>query len=316
MCCLGTLRSRIQLSLSALQRHLGLAGVVAAILLVAGASSAPDAMEPGHAGSVRGVVALISASAPADDIYNAQFCGGVLVGPDQVLTAAHCVIGRDTSSMDALVGADNLCRHAPIEGIRTGIVETRIHPRYEAKSGRYDLARLTLEGPLPADQVRAIGDLTPTSESAVVVGWGTGSLGGVAPCRLTHRVMTLIDPATCASRLAGEDRSFSGLSMLCASPGANDWRDSCAGDSGGPLIIGKDPHTGLVVGIVSWGRGCGGGAPGSMRARAFGRRPAWITRFDSAATSERSNYYPSPSLIPSATAPYRCASPRPRQGRA
>lgn len=241
---------------------MGLAGLVTTILLVVGATSAGDATKPGHAGSVRGVVALISASAPADDVYNAQFCGGVLVGPDQVLTAAHCVIGRDASKMEALVGADNLCSNAPIEGVRTGVIETRIHPQYEARSGQYDLARLTLERRLPVDQVRATGDLTPTSEAAVVLGWGTGSLGGAAPCRLTHRVMTLSDPATCASRLAGEDRSFSSLSMLCASPVANDWRDACAGDSGGPLIIGKDPHTGLVIGIVSWGRGCGTGVPG------------------------------------------------------
>lgn len=137
-----------------------------------------------------------------------------------------------------------------------------IHPLYEAGSGRSDLARLTLQEPLSDDLVRAVGLQSRGDEPAVAVGWGRASVGGVAPCRLARRTMRVVDQAECASRLKGVDREFDSISMICAVPAADDWRDSCSGDSGGPLILGDDPNDGAVIGIVSWGQGCGGGPPG------------------------------------------------------
>lgn len=69
-------------------------------------------------GAVDGMVALINASSPTNDIYNAQFCGGVVVELRLVLTAAHCVATRSAASIDVVIGGDNLCRDRPIDGLR------------------------------------------------------------------------------------------------------------------------------------------------------------------------------------------------------
>lgn len=238
-------------------------GVAATILLVVGLAGSSQAGSGAVAtGPVRGVVALISASAPPDDIYNGQFCGGVLVGRDQVLTAAHCIVARNATTIDAVVGGDNLCRDLPIDGVRMRVADIAIHPSYDAGSGRFDLARLTLQAPLSDDWVRGVELQSLADEPAVAVGWGRASVAGVAPCRLARRPMRLVDEAECASRLKGVDRNFDSTSMICAVPAADHWRDPCSGDSGGPLIVGTDPNEGAVIGIVSWGRGCGDGPPG------------------------------------------------------
>ena len=89
--------------------------------------------------------------------------------------------------------------------------------------------------------------------------------------------MRLLQPTDCEARFdAAErdfdaaERDFDAASMLCAIPTDADGRDTCTGDSGGPLILGSDLDTGPVVAVVSWGRGCGAGWPG-----VYARANAW-----------------------------------------
>jgi secreted trypsin-like serine protease len=216
------------------------------------------------------MVALINASSPVGDIYNAQFCGGVVVDERLVLTAAHCVEKRGVGTIDAVVGGDNLCRDGPIDGVRIHITRIQIHPAYDSQSARFDLAVLALAVDAPPDSVREVASPPPEGGPAVALGWSRGAQGGVAPCHLVDTALTLLVPPKCEEQAGARDRPFDPESMLCAIP-EQPTQDTCSGDSGGPLVIGADPQRREVIGITSWGRACGNGLPG-----VYARADAWL----------------------------------------
>jgi secreted trypsin-like serine protease len=244
---------------SAIQALIGLGCAIAGIgLLVAPQTGRSEVGHP-----VAGVAALIDASAPADDIFNGQFCGGTLVAPDRMLTAAHCVVGKHANRIEVVVGADNLCRGRPIDGDRVGVLAITTHPRYDAESAEFDLAMLTLERRFPQDP-HAIGSASSVErdDRAVALGWGQASLGGVPACRLTRVDVDVLAAVQCAASIgAMGGRAFDARSMICAASVVGDV-DTCVGDSGGAILIGSSVDESLLIGITSWGYGCGAGMPG------------------------------------------------------
>jgi secreted trypsin-like serine protease len=216
---------------------------------------------------LNGVVALIASSAPETAPYQGYFCAAVVVASHRALTAAHCVVGRDPGSIRALVGADNLCRPAPIEGASVAVTAVSLHPQYDRGSGRFDLALLELSREMPDSWIWSVIEASPAGDVAAL-GWGSGGIGGAGSCRLHARELHLQSAEICASQLTGA-RAFDRTSMLCALP-TNPGSDTCSGDSGGPLIRTGAPRAMSVVGVVSWSYGCGG-----QRAGVYARADAW-----------------------------------------
>ncbi|WP_333776914.1 serine protease [Streptomyces sp. IBSBF 3136] len=190
-----------------------------------------------------------------------QFCGGVAVTRTTVLTAAHCltddVLGAPPNRVgDLKVIAGRTDLLAADEGQEIDVREARVNPHYDPEANTGDFGVLTLAEPLPRSAVVTMapeGDPAYTAGTkALVTGWGDTS-GGGAYARHLHaaRVHVLADDRCARAYPGGPEGAYRAGSMLCAGEVAGG-PDACQGDSGGPLVA-----SGRLIGLVSWGSGCG-----------------------------------------------------------
>ncbi len=227
-------------------------------------------------------VALIHAGGtPYDD----QYCGGTLISPLWVVTAAHCAQGKTASQIQVLAGIHNL--RTPDRGfLRLNIQRIILHPNYgQATQYDSDIALLELSAPatfrpmtaaqLPIDGVIPVAaDIGPlTGVEATVTGWGNTSSSDIDyPDTLQEVEVPILANADCSRAYPG---SVTG-NMVCAGVPVGGL-DSCQGDSGGPLVIfNNETSRWELAGIVSWGYGCAlPGLPGVYtRVSSF---TEWIT---------------------------------------
>ncbi|GGP98774.1 serine protease [Streptomyces roseolilacinus] len=196
-----------------------------------------------------------------------QFCGGVVIAPTKVATAAHClredVLGvrvEELRDLKVIAGRSDLGGSG---GHEVAVKDMWINPAYDAGSNAGDAAVLTLAKALPRDYVIPVapaGDPAyAAGTNATVYGWGDTTGMGTYAHTLHVADVSVLPDADCARAYPagrGEAR-YLPATMLCAGT-REGGRDACQGDSGGPLIA-----RGKLIGLVSWGSGCGlPGSPG------------------------------------------------------
>lgn len=253
----------------ALTRPLVLAAAAFAIPLVSAAPVAADSIVVGGFPvdvSVSPWTVALSSRDRFGGTRAGQFCGGVAVGRTTVLTAAHCmgddVLGvppHRAADLKAIAGRTDLLSG---RGQEIAVRDVWVNPDYDPGSNAGDFAVLTLADPLPQSSVitmAAAGDTAyRAGAAATVYGWGdlTGS-GDYAGSLHGARLHVLSDARCEEAYPAGADGTYLAESMLCAGE-TQGGRDACQGDSGGPLVA-----QGRLIGLVSWGSGCGrAGSPG------------------------------------------------------
>eukprot|EP00192_Tetraselmis_astigmatica_P003225 CAMPEP_0117674750 /NCGR_PEP_ID=MMETSP0804-20121206/15212_1 /TAXON_ID=1074897 /ORGANISM="Tetraselmis astigmatica, Strain CCMP880" /LENGTH=559 /DNA_ID=CAMNT_0005483655 /DNA_START=132 /DNA_END=1811 /DNA_ORIENTATION=+ len=185
-------------------------------------------------------------------------CGGSLIAPNVVLTAAHC----NGDSQTVFIGGSNLI-HDEFDEIP--VKNAYEHPMYDPVSIKNDVLILELER--ESEEVPIILDKqgsqdgvdlpqsgNPGKLDLTVAGWGVTEAGGGSDTLREVKV----DYMTHGDCKAAYGSDMVTADMMCAAAAG---KDSCQGDSGGPLFVKDKDDEGnylkdVQVGIVSWGFGC------------------------------------------------------------
>jgi trypsin len=235
--------------------------------LLAGALAAPAHAVVGGAETARErgnfAVALIDATEGAGFVAARQFCGATAVRRDALITAAHCVTdesgsGADPDDLRIFAGHVLPLRKGKLAAVRS----VTVHPEYDDGAGESnaDVAVIRMREPL--EGITPIAVAGP-GDSAIwqpgpplgLWGWGNRATGDGEnfPRQLHDGTVQRYTDRRCDD-LYG--RFFNPASQLCA--GTPDGRvDACGGDSGGPLTATRSDGRIVLVGVVSYGEGCG-----------------------------------------------------------
>ncbi|KAL7533286.1 hypothetical protein ACHAXR_005144 [Thalassiosira sp. AJA248-18] len=186
-----------------------------------------------------------------------HFCGGSLIAPDVVLSAAHCAGGE----YKAVIGRHDL--ETDDDGDAVDVKVEMMHPDYDDDMTNNDFMLLFLERSTTEDvELVQVGqDMVVEGTDVTVMGWGDTNIDDdikEPATELMEVEVTVISNEECESSKSDEDgweydyNDQITENMICAK---DNGEDSCQGDSGGPLVIRSDSGD-IQVGVVSWGIGC------------------------------------------------------------
>ena len=186
-------------------------------------------------------------------------CGASILDANHVLTAAHCTENKSPSIMTVRFG---MHKQNDLTGVQTiQVSEKKEHPDYNPRTYVNDVAILKLAEPIKAELMKPVTLATDPlmasagqpGQYATVAGWGnTNAANPNYPNELRKVEVPVISNEQCRSAGGGYNNIID--SNICAGFPQGE-KDSCAGDSGGPLFVSYsgDIHQ---IGIVSWGEGC------------------------------------------------------------
>ncbi|XP_032671112.1 transmembrane protease serine 9-like [Odontomachus brunneus] len=190
-----------------------------------------------------------------------HLCGGSIIGPKHIVTAAHCVEDMEQSSLTVVTGSIS---SRPGHGQKHEIECIQVHPGYtglQRDGWKDDICVITLKKPITMSNVQnvislASRDYATGSYRGVISGFGKTSVNSDVSPDLLYASVNILSRKACTD--AHPKRSWNGAftneNHICTME--QHGIGACQGDSGGPLVI-----NGELCGVTSWVVPCAMGYP-------------------------------------------------------
>ncbi|XP_014237612.1 chymotrypsin-1-like [Trichogramma pretiosum] len=183
-------------------------------------------------------------------IFEKHFCGGAILNPSWIVTAAHCTYRFSDPSIVKVIAGTIYYKKPGEKRTASRIV---VHEDYDHAKHRNDISLIKVESPfkinakqspipLPAPHERVAAN-----RRAELSGWGNLYVHGPTPDRLQIVDLYTVNQRACVASYEKHQISVYETNLCAINNRTSERRGQCNGDSGGPLTL-----DGKLIGVVSW----------------------------------------------------------------